>query len=147
RYSKFSYDWHTVWDEITHQRLYVSVFLRHIPNTQPQNIVNLSSRDIQEFRGQMYLLKAELSRLVKGEFSVVVVGQDQTTAEKIKPIFSDYEMRANVAEEVTLPVTEPTITIGNIRSGIELPLHKLVLITENELFKTRSKRVRKRQKI
>ncbi|HLQ97616.1 MAG TPA: transcription-repair coupling factor [Candidatus Dormibacteraeota bacterium] len=147
RDSKFSYDWHTIWDEITHQRLYMSVFLRHIPNTQPQNIVNLSSRDMQEFHGQMNLLKTELSRWEKGDFSVVVLAQDQTRAEKIQSIFSDYDIRANVAEEVTLPVTEPTITIGNIRSGIELPLHKLVLITENELFKTRSKRLRKRQKI
>jgi len=147
RDSKFSYDWHTVWDKIDHQRLYMSVFLRHIPNTQPQNIVNLSSRDMQEFHGQMNLLKTELSRWEKGDFSVVILAQDHRRAEKIHSIFSDYNIDAIMTEDVTLPVAKPTITIGNIRSGIELPLHKLVLITENELFKTRSKRIRKRQKI
>lgn len=147
RDSKFSYDWHTVWEKMDHQRLYMSVFLRHIPNTQPQNIVNLSSRDMQEFHGQMNLLKTELSRWEKGDYSVVILAHNQKRAEKVQSIFSDYDIDAVIKEDVTLPVTEPTITIGNIRSGIELPLHKLVLITENELFKTRSKRIRKRQKI
>ena len=147
RNSHFSYDWQSVWDQITHQRIYMSVFLRHIPNTQPQNIVNLSTRAMQEFHGQMHLFKNELKRWEKGDFSVVVLAPNDERAEKIQSIFMDYSIEADVTSELTLPVKRPTITVGDISNGIEFPMHKLVLITENELFKKKTKRPRKRQKI
>src|SRR5699024_9034378 len=126
---------------------YMSVFLRHIPNTQPQNIVNLSTRAMQEFHGQMHLLKNELKRWEKGNFSVVVLAPNAGRAEKIQSIFKDYSIEADVASQLELPVQRPTITVGEISNGIEFPMHKIVLITENELFKKKTKRPRKRQKI
>ncbi|MGP4109176.1 transcription-repair coupling factor [Virgibacillus sp. L01] len=147
RGSKFSFDWHTVWEKMTQQRLYMSVFLRHIPNTQPQNIINLSSRAMQEFHGQMNLFQNELKRWEKGDFSVVVLAPNKKRAEKIHSIFSDYDIDSVVTSKLVLPVSKPTIAVGNISSGIEMPMHKLVLITENELFKKKMKRTRKKQKI
>ncbi|MUK88069.1 transcription-repair coupling factor [Ornithinibacillus sp. L9] len=145
--SKFSFDWHTIWDKMDAQRLYMSVFLRHIPNTQPQNIINLSSRAMQEFHGQMHLFKNELSRWDKGGYSVVVLAPNEKRAEKIQSIFTDYDIESSVTNQLELPVEHPTIAVGNVSSGIEMPMHRLVLITENELFKKRSKRTRKKQKI
>ncbi|GGK01119.1 transcription-repair-coupling factor [Lentibacillus kapialis] len=147
RNSHFSYDWNSVWDKMAHQRIYMSVFLRHIPNTQPQNIVNLSTRAMQEFHGQMHLLKNELKRWEKGDYSVVILAPNDERAEKIQSIFMDYSIEANVANQLELPVQRPTITVGEISNGIEFPMHKLVLITENELFKKKTKRPRKKQKI
>lgn len=144
---KFSYDWETVWSRMHQPRLYMSVFLRHIPNTNPQNIVNLSSRPMQEFHGQMHLFKNELKRWEKGGFSVIVFAPSEQRAEKIHSIFQDYEIEAEVAKKLNLPVQKPAIVVGQLSSGIELPMHKLVFITENELFKKRIKRQRKRQKI
>ncbi|ASN03737.1 transcription-repair coupling factor [Virgibacillus necropolis] len=145
--SKFSFDWHEVWQKMEQPRLYMSVFMRHIPNTQPQNIINLSSRSMQEFHGQMHLFKNELKRWMKSESSVVILVPNKKRMEKIHSIFADYDIEATMAKSLKLPVEKPTIAIGNISSGIELPMHKLVLITENELFKKKTKRVRKRQKI
>ncbi|HLT54689.1 MAG TPA: transcription-repair coupling factor, partial [Bacillota bacterium] len=144
---KFSYDWESVWSRMHQPRLYMSVFLRHIPNTNPQNIVNLSSRPMQEFHGQMHLFKNELKRWEKGGFSVIVFAPSEQRAEKIHSIFQDYEIEAEVAKKLNLPVQKPAIVVGQLSSGIELPMHKLVFITENELFKKRIKRQRKRQKI
>ncbi|GFZ82287.1 transcription-repair-coupling factor [Compostibacillus humi] len=144
---KFSYDWESVWSRMHQPRLYMSVFLRHIPNTNPQNIVNLSSRPMQEFHGQMHLFKNELKRWEKGGFSVIVFAPSEQRAEKIHSIFQDYEIEAEVAKKLNLPVQMPAIVVGQLSSGIELPMHKLVIITENELFKKRIKRQRKRQKI
>src|SRR5699024_9961406 len=138
--SKFSFDWNEIWEHTDHQRIYMSVFLRHIPNTQPQNIVNLSTRAMQTFHGQMNLFKNELKRWEKGDFSVVILAPNDERAEKIHSIFMDYEIEANVQEQLTFPANTPAITVGNITSGIEMPMHKLVIITENELFKQRTKR-------
>ncbi|AXI07547.1 transcription-repair coupling factor [Oceanobacillus zhaokaii] len=145
--SRFSFDFHTVQEKMRQQRLYTSVFLRHIPNTQPQNIINLSSRAMQEFHGQMHLFKTELKRWEKGDFSVVIMAPDEKRAEKIHSILLDYEIEAAVTDDLKLPVEVPTITVGNITNGIEFPMYKLVLITENELFKKKTKRNRRQQKI
>ncbi|MFD1039879.1 transcription-repair coupling factor [Virgibacillus byunsanensis] len=145
--STFSFDWHAIWEKMYHQRLYFSVFLRHIPNTQPQNIINFSSRAMQEFHGQMNLFKNEVKRWEKGENSIVVLAPNEKRAEKIQSIFTDYDIEATTTKNLVLPVEKPTIAIGNISSGIEFPMHKLVIITENELFKKRTKRPRKKQKI
>ncbi|WP_249872210.1 transcription-repair coupling factor [Oceanobacillus saliphilus] len=147
RNSRFSLDWNTVLQTMRQQRIYMSVFLRHIPNTQPQNIINLSTRVMQEFHGQMHLFKNELKRWEKGDFSVVILAPNENRAEKIHSILADYDIDATIAKTLTLPVETPTIAIGNSTNGIEFPMHKLAVITENELFKKRSKRKRKQQKI
>lgn len=145
--SEFSYDWHSVWGKITTPRIYMSVFLRHIPNTSPQNIINLSSRAMQEFHGQMHLFKNELKRWEKGDYSVVIAAPNEKRAEKIHSILADYDIDAAVSNTLKLPVDIPTIVVANMSSGIELPMHKLAIITENELFKKKSKRPRKKQNI
>lgn len=145
--SRFSFDWYTILEKMVQQRIYMSVFLRHIPNTQPENIINLSSRAMQEFHGQMHLFKNELQRWEKGGFSVLILAPSAKRADKIHSILSDYQIEAVVSKKLELPVAKPTIITGNITSGIELPMHKLVVITENELFKKQAKRSRKPQKI
>ncbi|MFD1849258.1 transcription-repair coupling factor [Oceanobacillus bengalensis] len=145
--SRFSFDWQTVLDHMKQNRLYLSVFLRHIPNTNPQNIINLSTRLMQDFHGQMHLFKNELNRWNKGDSSVVILAPNEKRAEKIHSIFTDYDIEAAVTKELKLPVEKPTIAVGNMSSGIELPMHKLVIVTENELFKKQVKRKRKTQKI
>ncbi|WP_100011840.1 transcription-repair coupling factor [Lentibacillus sediminis] len=147
RDSRFSFDWLSIWDGLKHPRIYMSVFLRHIPNTQPQNIIDLSTRTMQEFHGQMNLLKNELTRWEKSDFSVVVLAPNEKRMEKIHSIFTDYDIEAAVSRQPQLPVNKPIITVGNISGGVEMPLHKFVLITENELFKKRTKRPRRQQKV
>lgn len=148
RGSNFSFDWQQVLDKMTtHIKLFFSVFLRHIPNTQPRNIVNLSARQMQEFHGQMHLLKSELKRWEKGNYSIIILVPNKQRAKKVQSILTDYQIEAVVAENLELPVSKPTITIGQLQNGVEWPLHKLVVITENELFKKRMKRKRRRQKI
>lgn len=146
--SRFSFDWHTAWEKVKHQRLYLSVFLRHITNTKPENIINISSRAMQEFHGQMNLLSNELQRWEKGDYSVIIMAPNESRAQKIHSILKDYNIESNVVtEQLTLPIQLPTITVGDIINGIEMPMHKLALITENELFKKKTKRPKKRQKI
>ncbi|MFD1021148.1 transcription-repair coupling factor [Thalassobacillus hwangdonensis] len=143
-----SYDWHEVWGRMEQQRLYLSVFLRHIPNTNPENVVNISCRQMQQFHGQMNLLKNEMERWNKQKFSVVIFAPSERRADKIQSVLDDYDMEAVVQkEELSLPVSKPVITIGNPRSGFEMPMHKLVVLTENELFKKRTSKPKRKQKI
>ncbi len=145
--TSFSFDWTALREKMTQQRIYMSVFLRHIPNTQPKNIVNMSSRVMQEFHGQMPLFKNELSRWEKANYSVIILAGNKQRAEKVHSVLSDYGMEIPIKEKIELPLPMPIITVGNISAGLELPLHNIAIITENELFKKKQTRVRKRQNI
>lgn len=145
--SRLSFDWETVRSSFHHQRLYLSVFLRHIPNTQPENIVNLSSRAMQEFHGQMSLLKTEMQRWEKGGFSVIILAADHERAEKVHSILEDYDIEAGVVDQLILPEIKPVVAVGSLSNGVELPMHKLVLLTDQELFKMKPKRRKRKQKI
>ncbi|GAE94187.1 transcription-repair coupling factor [Gracilibacillus boraciitolerans JCM 21714] len=148
RDTRLSFDWHDVWQNMNQQKIYLSVFLRHIPNTNPVNIVNLSCRTMQQFHGQMNLFQNEMDRWHKGDFSVIILGPNQKRMEKIQAILEDYQMKATISETLPeLPLSQTVITLGNISSGFELPMHKIAVITENELFKQKLPRKKRKQKI
>ncbi|WP_281976238.1 transcription-repair coupling factor [Halobacillus litoralis] len=148
RQLNISFDWQDAWAKMEHPRLYLSVFMRHIPNTQPQNVVNISSRQMQQFHGQMNLLKNEMDRWIKQDYSVIILAPDENRREKIQSVLEDYEMEAVIAkEEISLPLVKPTIITGNISSGFEWPMHKLAVLTENELFKKRTAKPKRKQKL
>ncbi|MDC3414864.1 transcription-repair coupling factor [Aquibacillus sp. 3ASR75-11] len=143
-----SYDWHDVWEKMEQPRLYLSVFLRHISNTNPQNIVNMSCRAMQQFHGQMNLLQNEVNRWKKGDYSIIIMAPNKNRAEKIASVLEDYGMDSVISsDEIRLPTKTPTIMIDSISSGFELPMHKLAVLTENELFKKSTSRPKRKQKI
>ncbi|KGX85482.1 transcription-repair coupling factor [Pontibacillus litoralis] len=143
-----SYSWKDIWHSITHPRLYMSVFLRHITNTQPENIVNFSCRTMQQFHGQMNLLQNEMQRWQKGNYSVIITAPTKERAEKVQSVLEDYDIEAVLSEQpLTLPISTPTIVVDYVHSGFELPMHHVAVITENELFKKRTSRPKRKKKI
>ena len=66
-------------EEFLHHKksfVYLTLFLRHIAHTHPQNIVNVTCKTMQDFHGQMQLLKTEIDRWNEGHFTTVVLGTD-----------------------------------------------------------------------
>lgn len=139
------------YDEIllqkTRQLVYLSLFLRQTPKTQPQNIVNLNCRTMQNFHGQMNVLKNELARWKKAQDRIVFIAADEERAKRLERVLHDYDMEADLLLEAveTIPPGRPTIILGNIQSGYELPLNKLAVITEGEVFTAKQRKARKVQ--
>ncbi|SER17079.1 transcription-repair coupling factor [Piscibacillus halophilus] len=143
-----TFDWATVMQKMTHPKVYFSLFLRHIPNTKPENIINISSRQMQTFHGQMPMLKSEIDRWSNAKYSVVIVAQDEDRMDRIVNVLEDYKMTAyKVDPDTELPVNEPIIIEGNLSHGFEMPAFKLAVLTEEELFKKQKPKKRKRHKI
>ncbi|WP_277673999.1 transcription-repair coupling factor [Piscibacillus halophilus] len=143
-----TFDWATVMQKMTHPKVYFSLFLRHIPNTKPENIINISSRQMQTFHGQMPMLKSEIDRWSNAKYSVVIVAQDEDRMDRIVNVLEDYKMTAyKVDSDTELPVNEPIIIEGNLSHGFEMPAFKLAVLTEEELFKKQKPKKRKRHKI
>jgi transcription-repair coupling factor (superfamily II helicase) len=111
--------------------LYVSLFLRQVPQTQPQNIVNFMCRAMQNFHGQMNVLKSEMERWKKTGARVIVLANGDERVDRVRRVMHDYD------------IEEPTIVNGNLQSGFELPSIRLVVITEGEMFTQKNRKVRK----
>lgn len=128
--------------------LYMSLFLRHVANTSPQNIINISCKQMQNFHGQMHLLKAEVDRWKKSNYSILFLGPDAERVKKLERVLEDYEISASVlGEGQQLLPGKVQILKGNLHSGFELSIQKIAVITEEELFNKRVKKSTRRQKL
>jgi transcription-repair coupling factor (superfamily II helicase) len=114
--------------------LYLSLFLRQVPQTQPQNIVNFMCRVMQNFHGQMNVLKSEMERWKKSGARVILLANGEERMERVRRVLDDYH------------IPEPEILNGNLQTGFEMPSIRLVVITEGEMFTQKQRKVRKADK-
>lgn len=126
------------------QAVYLSLFLRQIPHSTPQNIINFVSRNMQNFHGQMNLLKSEIERWSKANINVVFLAADNDRANRLKRILEDYGVDADIVSQETnkLP-SRPAILIGNLQFGFEMNSIHMALITEGEVFSQKQRKARK----
>ncbi|QNK60446.1 transcription-repair coupling factor [Paenibacillus sp. PAMC21692] len=125
-------------EEILHHRpfptLFLSLFLRQVPHSQPQNILNMTSRSMQNFHGQMNVLKSEMERWKKIGAKVMMLAGGAERMERMRRVLDDYGI-------------EPPIMLeGNLQQGFELPSSHLVVITEGEMFSQKQRKQRRMDK-
>ncbi|MCU9615284.1 transcription-repair coupling factor [Caldibacillus lycopersici] len=121
--------------------LYFSLFLRHVAKINPQNIINISYKQMQNFHGQMNLLKTEMERWRKSGYTVIFLGADEGRVEKLESVLEDYAVDVlNNREGDQLVIGKPQIIRGSLTSGFELPIYKLAVIVEDELFNKRARK-------
>ncbi|CAM3098743.1 transcription-repair coupling factor [Paenibacillus sediminis] len=113
------------------QTLFVSLFLRQVPHTQPQNVLNFLCRGMQDFHGQMNVLKAEMERWKKAGTKVIMLANGEERMDRMRRVLQDYG------------IEEPTIIQGNLQSGFEMTSIHLVVITEGEMFSQKQRKARK----
>jgi len=113
------------------QTVYLSLFVRQIPHTQPQNIINFVCRSMQNFHGQMNVLKAETERWRKSGIRILMLAGNAERADRMRRVLEDYQ------------IEPPEILQGNLQSGFELPAIKLVVITEGEMFTQKQRKARR----
>ncbi|MGW9529391.1 transcription-repair coupling factor [Paenibacillus terrae] len=113
------------------QTLFLSIFLRQVPHTQPQNILNFICRGMQDFHGQMNVLKAEMDRWRKAGTQVMMLASGDERLDRMRRVLQDYG------------IDEPTMAIGNLQSGFEMPSIHLAVITEGEMFSQKQRKARK----
>ncbi len=145
---KMSHSYMDVMSKSKHPSIYLSLFLRHVPHTSPQNILNLSCKQMQSFHGQMNVLKNELERWQKAQYAVAFLGVNEERTKKLQDVLEDYEIEAKIlGEDEFLHIGKISIVEGDLQTGFELPMQRLAVITEEELFKKRAKKQVRRQKL
>ncbi|WP_377887146.1 transcription-repair coupling factor [Alkalihalobacillus sp. R86527] len=141
-----SYD--ALFSQPDHVTLYLSIFLRHVPFTNPQNIINVSCKAMQNFHGQMKVLTTEIERWKKSGMAIVFLAATKERRKRLERVLEDYEIDAMVVEQDT-PIShnKPQMLIGSLNGGFELPMQKLAVLTEAEVFTKQSKKPRRSQKM
>ncbi|ARU60988.1 transcription-repair coupling factor [Tumebacillus avium] len=123
-------------------KLMFSLFTRAVPGITPQAISNVDTRSMQNFHGQMNVLKSELERWAKLSYQVVFLAATEERAERLHRVLEDYKMRADLLQDWDGARRGPLILIGNLATGFELSSLRLAVITETEVF-TNKKKTRK----
>jgi transcription-repair coupling factor (superfamily II helicase) len=130
------------------QRIYLSLFLRQVSGIQPQNIVQMMCRTMQQFHGQMHVLKTEWDRWIKSQFRVVFLASSEERADRLERVLSDYGMKALRDSSDHLPLPgKPVIRTGTLQSGFEMGGLRLAVVTEGEVFTQRQRRTRRSAKL
>lgn len=128
--------------------IYLSLFLRHVQHTQPQNILNVECKSMQNFHGQMNVLKGEMDRWKKLGFAIVFVAMNKERANRLERVLADYEMDAGIIDkDQDIKPKTSQILLGDLGSGFESVKQKLVVITEEEVFTKKAKRPARKQRM
>ena len=77
------------------KRVYLSLFVRSVPGIVVKKTVTFSCKPMQQFHGQMNLLKNEMERWQQGQYNVFIIADGEERMQKVQSILRDYEMEAN----------------------------------------------------
>jgi transcription-repair coupling factor (superfamily II helicase) len=134
---------------ISNPILYLSLFLKHVAQTNPQNVISVTCKSMQQFHGQMQLLQSEIGRWKKSNQAIVFIAGSEERAKRLALNLEGEGIDSRVVEQATeLVIGQVQIMVGNMQSGFELPASKLVVVTEEEVFaKKQTKRPQRKQAI
>lgn len=138
------------WEDIhpyPFQSLYLSLFLRHHAHLQPENVINVTCRSMQDFHGQINVLKNECARWKKGQYAVLFLAENEERAARMERVLLDYGIEAERVQPDTAPIPGHFyVTVGRMGEGFELAQQKLAVITEKEVFAHKTRKPPKRAK-
>lgn len=129
-----------------HAQLIVSQFQKGLGKLRLDNLVQFNSRVMQQFFGQLPLLKTEMNRWYKQNYTVVILVNDVQRSSEMQRILVDFEIKAIITTPDELTPQLIQIIPGQLHNGFELISQKLAVITEHEIFASVKKKQRaKRQ--
>ncbi|MEK4496311.1 transcription-repair coupling factor [Ureibacillus sp. FSL W8-0352] len=136
-----SYTFKEIFSMLDLQKIYLTLFTRNFTGIRFDQTTNFSCKPMQQFHGQIPLLQSEIERWNREKFTVLFVADGERRLEKIKNILEDYKIDVTIGH----PKGEGIFLIdGQLSSGFELPLQRLAVVTDDELFKQQAKRKKTR---
>ncbi len=133
---------------LSNEKIYFSLFARTFSGITFKKSLSFSCKPMQNFHGQMHLLKNEVDRFTQGKFRVIIFADGKDRVQKVHEVLEDYEIVSKIgAEAEDLKNSGIFILDGDLDTGFELPLQRIAVITDSELFKQKQKKKSRAQKI
>ncbi len=143
----FSHDFRQVMKQVNQDRLYFALFQKGMGNLRFDAIHPFQYRSMQQFFGQMPLLKTEMDRWEKQQYTVLVLVPNAERAQKVHQTFVDFDIDNKLVSPDKIEPAKTQILIGQLKNGFEMPQDKLVVLTERELFNKVTKKKARRQNL
>lgn len=144
--AKVSHTFDDIQERLRQSKVYLSLFARTVPGISIKQQVSFSCKPMQQFHGQMHLLKNEIERWQQGQFTVIILANGRARMEKVQSILQDYEMSAQMGGKPSANGGVHLID-GELSSGFELPFQRMAVLTDAELFQGKPKRQARPQKM
>mgnify|MGYP000045128846 CR=1 FL=1 len=141
------YDVHAFFQKTHVPTTFFALFQKGMGNLRFQAIETIQYRPMQQFFGQMGLLKAEVDRWEKQAQTVVFVVQSAEQQKKLEQEFRDHDIYAVQTTPDRLFLGRSQIIHGTLQAGFELPHDQVVVVTEREIFQKVAKRRARRQTV
>ncbi len=128
-----------------HAELFFALFQKGMGNMRFDQLVEIQTRAMQQFFGQMPLLKQEIERWQATKQTVVMMMANEERLNKVSQTLDDFGINAVMTKVSDIQPGTVQIVPAPSQTGFELPDAKLVVITEAEMFKQVTKHHRRRQ--
>ncbi|MGG5305080.1 transcription-repair coupling factor [Enterococcus pernyi] len=126
---------------------FFSLFQKGMGNLRFQALYQFQYRTMQQFFGQMPLLKTEMDRWRKQEQTVVILIPTKERIRKAEQMLRDEDILVVETEADQLIKGQVQLVEGALMTGFELPQEKIVTITEKEIFQKTTKKQTRRQTV
>ncbi|MBF8808653.1 MAG: transcription-repair coupling factor [Enterococcus lacertideformus] len=126
---------------------FFALFQKGMGNLRFHAIHNFQYLTMQQFFGQMPLLKTEMDRWRKQEQTVVIFIPTKERIKKVEQMLRDEEILVVETEKNKLIKGQVQLVEGALKSGFELPQEKIVTLTEKDIFQKTTKKQPRRQTV
>ncbi|RKQ14736.1 transcription-repair coupling factor [Ureibacillus endophyticus] len=134
---KASFSFKEVLSMIDQQKLYFALFARTFSGITFNKTTNFSCKPMQQFHGQISLLQNEIERWNQEKFTVLFVADGKERIKKMQSTLEEYDIHSLLGSPQEAGVY---LVDGVLSSGFELPLQRIAVVTDDELFKQQPKR-------
>lgn len=122
---------------IEQQKIFFALFARGFKGMTFTTTRNFSCKPMQHFHGQIALLNNEIERWVSSDFTTLFLTENEERIDILQNLLADHGVEVQLGEP-----NGPGVFImsGALTNGFEMPIPKLAIVTEDELFKQQKKR-------
>lgn len=132
--------------EISAMKLIAIEMLSHTKNDFFfKHFESLASKTTISFHGKLEYLFEDLNRWRGEGYTVAVLAATEKRAKNLEGVFRERGINARISYDGNFDEGETVIIKGTASGGFEYPELKFVLVSENEIFKTRRSRERRRK--
>jgi transcription-repair coupling factor (superfamily II helicase) len=115
-------------------QLFLSMFQKGMGRLRFDQLTEITTRAVQDFFGQMPVLKGEVERWLARKQTVLIFADSKERQVKIADILHDFEIDADVVKPDQILSQHVNIIGQSFPQGFDMPSSKLVVLTEKELF-------------
>ena len=126
---------------------FFSNFHKGLGNLKFDALYQFNQYPMQEFFSQFPLLKEEINRFRKSDYTVVLQANSSSSLQSLHKTLQDYEIHLDYIKEKDIHEKAVQLIEGNLVQGFNFVDEKIVLITEHEMIQKKIKRRIRRQNI